>query len=119
MPNTIVIDGSVLGGSRDLTINGVVYATDDFKYDIDSNQMLRTDKNNIPSGRKVTRGETTGTATLQLATISTAIPDFGMTFISTEGTYYITKVGRAETKNGETKVPISFCLAITGSIVVS
>lgn len=119
MPNTVVIDGSVLGGSRQLTINGTLYDTDDFKYDIDSNKILRTDKNTVPSGRKITRGETTGTATLQLATISTPVPDFGHTFVQPEGTFIIEKVGLTQTKNGESKIPISFCLAITGSVVVT
>ena len=119
MPNTIVNDGSVVAGSRDLTINAVVYATDDFKLDTDSTEILRTDKNNVPSGRKVTRGQTTGTATLQLATAATAVPDFGMQFTTTEGTCTITKVGRTETKAGESKVPISFALNITGSIVIT
>lgn len=119
MPNTIVIDGSVVAGSRDLTINAIVYATDDFKYDIESSKIVRTDKNNVPSGRKTVRGETTGSATLQLATSATAVPDFGMQFTTTEGTFTIEKVGRTESKNGESKVPITFCLNITGSIVIT
>jgi hypothetical protein len=119
MPNQILNDGSVVAGSRDLTIGGIVYATDDFHYDMDSNEILRTDKNTIPSGRKLTRGPTSGSATLQLATGSTVVPDVFATFVTTEGTFYLSKVGRAETKGGETKVPVSFLLAITGSIVVT
>lgn len=115
----ILNDGSVVAGSRDLTIGAVVYATDDFKYDTNTNAILRTDKNQVPSGRKVTRGETTGTATLQLATTSTALPGLLAQFTETEGVHYITHVGRAETKGGETKVPITFAKAITGSIVTT
>lgn len=120
----IINDGSVAAGSRDLTINAVVYATDDFHFDTDTNKILRTDKNNVPSGRKITRGETTGGATLQLATTSTALPDIAMTFVTagpdgTNKTFYLSKVGRAETKAGETKVAVSFEMAITGSIAVS
>lgn len=119
MPNQILNDGSVVAGSRDLTIGGIVYATDDFHYDIDSNEILRTDKNTIPSGRKLTLGPTSGGCTLQLATGSTIVPDQFSTFTTTEGNFYLSKVGRAETKGGETKVPVSFLKAITGSIVVT
>jgi hypothetical protein len=73
----------------------------------------------IPSGRKLTRGPTSGSCTLQFSTVTTPVPDMFMQFVTTEGTFYISKIGRAETKNGETKLPVNFLLAITGSIVVS
>lgn len=120
----ILNDGSVVAGSRDLVINSVTYATDDFHFDTDTTKIVRTDKNSIPSGRKIVRGECSGSCTLQLATTSTALPPFLGTFITVgpitaTDMFYLTKIGRAETKGGETKVPVSFDLAITNSIAVS
>ena len=116
----ILNDGSVAAGSRDINIGGTVYATDDFKYDIGVGAtILRTDKNSVPSGRKVARGEITGSATLQLATTSTALPTQFAQFTEAEGVHSVLTVGRAETKGGETKVPITFVRNITGSVVVT
>ncbi len=115
----ILNDGSVVAGSRDLTINAAVYATDNFRLSTGSTEILRTDKNQIPSGRKVTRSETSGSATLQLATTGTAVPSVNDQVTTTEGNFYITSVEPAEEKGGEKKVNVNFKKAITGSITTS
>ena len=116
-------DDSIVIGSRTLAIGSFPlasgaptspsnYATDDFSYDQASTETLQTDGNNIPTGRHVAKGPTTGTSTLQLADDSATVPTFGMCFVEDEGTFYITEVGRKEGKGAECKVPIKFCLAI-------
>ncbi len=114
----IINDGAVQFGSRDLTINAVVYATDDFSYDVDGKTLLRTGSTDLPTGRVTIRGETTGSATLQLADATTIVPSFGAQCTITEGIITISKVGKKQTKGGITTVPISFHLNITNSIVV-
>lgn len=116
--NTIYNDSDVVYGARDLTINGVVYATDDFSLDHEVTEIVRTKKNERPSGQVAIKGRITGSATLQLATSSTALPEMGMTFTVTEGTFIVRKVGRTETKGGETKVPIEFVEKL-GTVVVT
>lgn len=112
-------DGSVVANSRDVTINGVIYTATDWKWDGGSTKIVRRDKNSKPSGRKLIVDENTGSATLQLATTSTVLPPERVPFTTTEGTFYLDKVGRSETNNGETTVPVTFCKAITGSLVQS
>ena len=81
-------DGSMVIGSRVLAIGAFPlssgaptspsnYATDDFSWDQASTETLRTDGNNLPTGRHVAKGPTTGTATLQLADESATVPAFG------------------------------------------
>lgn len=118
MPNTIYNDGDVSYGSRDLVINGVTYATDDFNLDHEVTEIVRTDKQERPTGQVGIKGRVNGTATLQLATTSTALPEMGHTFAVTEGTFVVRKVGRTETKGGETKVPIEFVEKL-GTLTVS
>jgi len=118
MPNTIYNDGDVSYGSRDLTINGVVYATDDFNLTPDKTEILRTSRLERPTGKVVIKGLVRGTATLQLATSSTAIPQIGHTFTVTEGDFVVDVVSRAETKGGETKVSIEFSEKL-GTVVVT
>lgn len=115
-----VNDGSVQFGSRSLTINNVAYATDDFSFETTTSEIIRTDENEVPSGRVTFKGTTSGSATLQLASASTVIPAFGAQFTEDVGLatsiWTITNVGRTESKGGETKVPVSFVLNITTDI---
>jgi hypothetical protein len=111
-----LIDGSVQYGSRSITIDGTDYATDDFSVETASTQILRTDEYEVPSGRVTIVGETTGSATLQLAADGTAVPVVGDQFTETEGVFTIISVGRSESKGGETKVPVSFVKNITTTI---
>lgn len=119
MPTNLVNDGDVSYGSRVLTIATVTYVADDFGYDTDSKSVTRTNEKDVPSGRVNVIGEKKGSATLQLATSATALPKFGDQCTVTEGVLTVLNVGRKETKNGETKVPITFVVNITTSITSS
>src|ERR1051326_7277899 len=118
----ILNDGSVVAGiAEDLTINGQVYVCIDISMNIGSNSVIRGDRQNLPSGRKETRAEQTGSMTLQLsdATQPTLALLFA-TFTSTKyGNCYITSVGLAQTQGGQTTVPCTIKKAITGSVVVT
>lgn len=120
----ILNDGSVVAGSRDVTINGVLYTATNWNWDEESLVIERKDKNGKVSGRKIVVVGSTGTATLQLATTSTAMPVRRVAFTTTDLdgnsiSAYLTKCGRAETNGGETTVPVSFCAAATNSITTS
>jgi len=116
----IINDGGVVGFTRVLTINAVTYTADDFKWDAPTGvEFTRTSNQSVPTGQVFVQGVTTGSCTLQLATSGTAVPAWGSTCVVTEGTIILTHVGRTENKTGETKVPVSFKLAITNSIVAS
>lgn len=114
-------DGDMQIGSRVLTINSISYATDNFQFGgTSSTRTIRTDGQNRPTGRHVAKGETQGSATLQLAESDTPLPEFGDTFTEAEGEFYIDEVPeRVETKGGEVKVNIKFSLAITDDVVIS
>lgn len=120
MPNRIN-DGARHVGSQILTItkwNGSAwvsrgtYATDNFSVEKGSNTQDFTDDDNVPNGQFITRGKVTGSATLQLASQAAEIPDFADRFqtnaLGTSQWFFITSTGRTETKDGETKVPVSF-----------
>lgn len=116
----IINDGAVQHGSRDITLsNGYTYATDDFRYDVASTVIERTNGLNVMTGRKVIEGATTGSATLQYSASDTPTPTMGLTFTEDEGVFYITGLGRAETKAGETKIPVNFAKAITADITTT
>ena len=112
-------DGSVQFGSRRLSIGGNEYATDDFSYENDYTEIIRTNEQEVPDGQVIIKGRVTGTATLQLQSGSTPLPAFGQSFVEDEGTFWIRKVGRAETKGGETKVPIEFVGQLSNTVSVS
>lgn len=68
-------DGSLPTGSLVLTINSVAYVAEDISYNPGNSQMIeRRDQLNEPSGCRYLKDFCDGTATLQLATSSTAIP---------------------------------------------
>lgn len=129
--NVKLIDGGVDQGSRLLTINvgetnasttATDYATDDFSWDRDSNFSDRTDQNNVINGTVGIVGPITGSATLQLAALTTPEPTVFNTFNEDYNgdtvTCYITSVGRRETKAGVTTIAITFRVATTTSVVV-
>ena len=72
----------------------------------------RRNQLNQPSGQVIDDDFVTGTATLQLATGSTAIPTNGQSFTETFGaaseTFLISEIGQPEEQGGEKKVTISF-----------
>ena len=127
-------DGQNAFDSRILVIAGRgSYETDDFDYNQAVTEATRTDHNNMPTGQVYQRGKWTGKCTVQLATAATAKPVFGDLFTTTPAfadevnpftaggnfQFIVTKVGRAERKDGETKIPIEFTVAITNSVTVT
>ena len=107
-------DGTIPYGSRVLSIAAVSYVADNIEVQRPSKTIERTNEIDEPSGQVSYAGFVTGTATLQLATTSTAQPaagaEFSATFDSGIGseTFYVTDVGRSESKESEKKVNISF-----------
>lgn len=120
----ILNDASVVAGSRDVTINGVVYAATNWDWDDETSEVERSDKNNIVTGFKMTRrNKQTGTASLQLATTSTPMPPLFVVFSTNDidgnaANVYLTKRGRKEVNAGETTVPVSYRKAV-GAVVIS
>ena len=116
----IINDGQVQHGSRQLTIDGAVYETDDFSWDTaTSTTVERTNRLGVLTGRVSIKGGTTGSCTLQLADDAAVLPEWGDQFTTTEGTCSITSVGKREGKGAEMKVPVSFVLNVTADVVVS
>lgn len=122
-------DGAVQFGSREITLGAKgVYETDDFNIDQAITEFVRTNYLNKPTGQVVQRGVFSARATLQLASGTTAMPVFGdlvTSFTPALPTEYgsptlaVKKVGRNETKAGETKVPVEFLVCINGSPTVA
>jgi hypothetical protein len=118
----ILNDNGVVGFTRRITLStaGVTIA-DDFKIDLGSNaEFERTNEKSKTTGFAQAKGIQKGTATLQLANASVnPMTYWGQTFTETEGTFVIiAPIGRAETKNGETKATVTF-REVTGSVVLS
>jgi len=107
-------DGTVQYGSRVLTINGVDYVADNCEVTRPSKTIERTNEIGEPSGQVSYEGFVTGSATLQLATGSTAIPvqglEFSTTWVASIGpeTFYIDSVTQPESKDAEKKVNVTF-----------
>jgi len=87
VPN-IVLDGSMPYGSRTLTINAVTYKVNSL--DIDRPTATAEDNNTdgSPNRARWTAQRSTLAAELQLATGSTAYPQFGQTFTDTFDSNY-------------------------------
>lgn len=121
MPD-IINDNGVVGFTRVVTLSTAgATVLDDFKFDLGSNaEFERTDNKSKTTGFAQAKGVLKGTATAQLANASVDPQTFwGQTFTEAEGTFVIiAPIGRAETKNGETKATITF-RKVTGSIVLS
>jgi len=105
--------GTVQYGSRVLSINSVNYIADNIEVTRPTNVIERNDQINEANGWVAVPGHVTGTATLQLATGSTAIPVLGNTFSTTIGgataeTFVIVELSAPEDKASEKKINISF-----------
>lgn len=120
--SNILDDNSVVGFTRQVTLSTAgATILDDFKLDLGSNaEFERTNHQSVTTGFKQAKGILKGTATAQLANASVDPMTFwGQTFTVTEGTFVIiAPIGRAETKNGETKATITF-RQTTGAITLS
>lgn len=119
-------DSTVQYGSRVLTIGsadkgagGVTYVADNITIERGSKTIERTNELDEPSGQVSYKTFVTGSATLQLASGSTVIPEQGFefeaTFVTAIGAkeYYIDSVSQPETKDGEKKINITFREVIT------
>lgn len=108
-------DGTVPFGSRVLTINSVTYVAENFEVKEPTFNVERRNEINQPNGQYIDADFITGSATLQLATSSTAIPANGDTFatkpraadVSTT-TFVLTEIGIPEEQGGIKKVPVQF-----------
>ncbi len=107
-------DGTVQYGSRVLTINAVAYAADNININRPTKAVDRTNQLGEPSGSVGIADFVTGSATLQLAADATAEPTNGLTFTVTfdagigAETFYLSSVSRAEVKDGEKKINVTF-----------
>lgn len=107
-------DGTIQYATRVLTINSVAYVADSVSVNRPTKAIDRTNQLGEPSGSVGVADFVTGTATVQLAADDTVEPENGQTFASTfdatigAETFYVTNVGRAESKDSEKKVTISF-----------
>lgn len=121
----IIDDNSVVGFTRQVTLS-IAGATilDDFKTTLGNNaEFERTDNKSQTSGFKAAKGIIKGTATAQLANATIDPHTFwSQTFSTTVGgntyPFVIIEVGDAETKNGETKAPITFRQTV-GTVTVT
>lgn len=117
-------DGTVQYGSQTLTIgtwtagtpptigSTTTYIADSFSISRPSKTIERTDADDDPAGQVSYAGYVTGSATLQLAGSSTAIPALGKAFTSSVSGaaeyFYIDSVDQPYSKEAETKVNITF-----------
>ena len=91
-------DGSIPYGSVVLTINSVTYVAESISLDLPTNVLERKNEVGEPSGQVLVNGFNTGSASLQLASTSTAHPANGMTFTAdlqkagTNQTYIVSQV---------------------------
>ena len=110
----LVNDGSVQYGSRVLTINSVTYVAEQIEVRRPSFVIERRDQLNKPNGQVIDEDFVTGTATLQLATGATVIPQIGQTFQETfvaaigAETFILSEIGQPEAQGDAKKVPVSF-----------
>lgn len=118
-------DNGVVGYTRVVTLS-VAGSTvlDDFKVDLGNNaEFERTSEKSQTTGYKASKGILKGTATAQLASAAVDVLSFwGQTFSATIGgisyPFVINGTGQAETKNGETKAPITFRQTV-GTVTVT
>jgi hypothetical protein len=114
----IKTDGTTPSGARVLTIpktGGATYIADNFERTRPSKFLGNTDEYDEPNGGVLLEDFETGSATLQIAASTTALPELGDEFDekfdpndAAATTYYITEVGKPEEKGSLKKVRISF-----------
>ena len=95
-------------GSRILTIDAVTYIANNFRVDSTGALIERQTELGAPNGAVLIREAKTGSAQLQLATTTTAIPEVGDEFTADTITYFLTSVGAPEEARGFKVVDISF-----------
>lgn len=95
-------------GSRVLTIDSVAYIANNFSTSQSLNVIERQNELGAPNGAVGIQTARTGSAQLQLATTSTAIPEAGDTLLADSITYFITEASKPEEAQGFKVVDISF-----------
>ncbi len=109
-------DGTYPSGAPTLTINSVTYICDAFSLDDSANVVDITNGSGEHAGALAFKGKTTGSATLQLASSSTAVPTTAAhssttgVFTHDTKTYFITSVSKPKPKEGNWTVSINFQL---------
>jgi hypothetical protein len=107
-------DGGLVFGSQVVTIDSVAYVAENISIDAPSTIIEQKDEYGVPSGQVIVEGFVTGTATLQLASSTTALPQIGDAFTLTQvgggsAVYFlISQVGQSFSQDAETKVNVSF-----------
>lgn len=107
-------DGSIPYGSKVFTINSVTYVAEDISIDDAAQKIDRKNEVGEPSGRVLVQDYVEGTATLQLASTSTAPPTNGMTFTQdlqhtgTNQTWALLKISPTFKQDEAQKVNVSF-----------
>lgn len=121
----IIDDNGVVGFTRQVTLNvSGACILDDFKTTLGNNaEFERTNNQSQTTGYKAAKGIIKGSATAQIATSSVDPHIFwGQTFSTTIGgtlyNFVINETGDAESKNGETKAPITFRQTV-GTVTVT
>jgi hypothetical protein len=97
-------------GSEVWTIDSVNYIAETIRVTQGSVLAERQDELGGPNGFALNKAAKTGTATLQLATATTAIPVVGHTFTRAADStdYVLTEVGEERSQNGIPTLPVSF-----------
>lgn len=95
-------------GSRVLTIDAIEYIAEQFQYEQPSVTAERSTQVSAPGGFALNAAARVGSAQLQLALTTTAVPLVGHTFEADTFTFVITNVGKSQTQNGFTVLPIQF-----------
>ena len=94
-----------------ITINAVVYVCESLSFNRTGSRADINDSNGEPLGSVTIPGRTEVSATLQLATASTAIPTVGQNFTLSgtrnDGTYILGSVDEAESAGDYVKVSVS------------
>lgn len=108
-----VYEDGATGGSVVVSINSVTYVADNISITAGGTHVPQYDETGLPDSGIVYPDFATGTATLQSATSSTAMPTVGMTFDEDLGRgaaerWVLTEVGKAYENRGITKFNISF-----------
>lgn len=91
-----------------VTINSVTYIAEDINYDTPTASVYRRDANNVAADGYHHDEPITGSATLQLASTSTALPEKYDTFTLDSITWLVLGVGKSYTLGDFTKTPITF-----------
>ena len=89
--NVLVLDGTMAYGTPNsgvITIDSIVYILENINVDRGASNAMTRDGRGVPNRNRFTADVPTVTADLQLATASTAYPEFGKTFTLTVDAHY-------------------------------